>query len=160
MSEAAPSSPRGGNEGERRRLLQPQRTGANGGVSSSSSSYDGVSREERDQSEIDKTEKQKFLEFAVYSLEFMLITFLISVIVATFLTLFYELYPIYMPIWVMFTVVWLGHVINFGLSVRVIQLLFRSLVPGYEKDKLTRKVLRTNEKRIALAQYTLFNLLW
>ena len=111
-------------------------------------------------SEVEKTEKQKYLEFAVYSLEFMLITFMISIIVATFLTIFYEMNPSYMPLWVIFTVVWLGHVINFGASIRVVQLLFRSLIPGYEKDKLTNKVLRTNEKRIALAQFTLFNLLW
>ena len=96
----------------------------------------------------------------MYSLEFMLITFMTSIIVATFVAVFYELYPTYIPVWVMFTVVWLGHVINFGLSVRVIQLLFRSLVPGYEKDKLTKKILKTNEKRIALAQFTLYNLLW
>ena len=160
MSEAAPSSPRGSNEGERRRLLQPLRTGAAGGIASSSSLYDGTNGGERNKNEIEKTEKQKYLEFAVYSLEFMLITFMTSIIVATFVAVFYELYPSYIPVWVMFTVVWLGHVINFGLSVRVIQLLFRSLVPGYEKDKLTKKILKTNEKRIALAQFTLFNLLW
>ena len=152
MSAAAPAS-NDTSEGERRRLLQPQKTGSSAGVASSTGGA-------TDNSEVEKTEKQKYLEFAVYSLEFMLITFMISIIVATFLTIFYEMNPSYMPLWIIFTVVWLGHVINFGASIRVVQLLFRSLIPGYEKDKLTNKVLRTNEKRIALAQFTLFNLLW
>ena len=108
----------------------------------------------------DRTEKQQFLEFAVYSLEFMLIVFLGSLVLATALTIVRESNENYMPLWVIFSCLWLGHLIIFGVSVRVLQLLFRSLIPGYEKDKLTNKVLRTNEKRIALAQFTLFNLLW
>ena len=159
MSEVAPSS-HDAYEGERRRLLQPLKTGSSAGMASSSSSYDGKTAGTRDKSEVEKTEKQKYLEFAVYSLEFMLITFMTSIILATFLTIFYEMNPSYMPLWIIFSVIWLGHVINFGASIRVVQLLFRSLIPGYEKDKLTNKVLRTNEKRIALAQFTLFNLLW
>jgi small-conductance mechanosensitive channel len=108
----------------------------------------------------ERTEKQQYLEFAVYSLEVMLIIFACSIILATACTIVLEVNPLDMPLWVVFIWLWLGHIIIFGISVRVIQLLFRSLIPGFEKDKLTNKVLRTNEKRVALAQFTLFNLLW
>ena len=147
------SSPRIGVEenGERRRLLPPR--SSSGEANSSKGNGDA---EEKD----DRTEKQKYLEYAVYSLENILIVFCVAVMLATVLTLVREINETYMPLWVIFGVVWLAHVLIFGASVRVIQLLFRSLIPGYEKDKLTNKVLRTNEKRITLAQFTLFNLLW
>lgn len=117
-------------------------------------------RYSREEKTDDRTEKQQYLEFAVSSLKTILIIFLCSVILATTCNIVYEVNTSYMPLWVIFFCLWLGHAVIFGISVRVIQLLFRSLIPGFEKDKLTNKVLRTNEKRVALAQFTLFNLLW
>ena len=107
-----------------------------------------------------KTEKQQYLEFAVYSLEGMLFIFMLSLIFTTILSIVRETNGYKLPLWLIFLPVWLGHAIIFGISLRVLQLTFRSLIPGFEKDKLTNKVLKTNEKRVALAQYSLYNLLW
>ena len=56
MSAAAPAS-NDTSEGERRRLLQPQKTGSSAGVASSTGGA-------TDNSEVEKTEKQKYLELS------------------------------------------------------------------------------------------------
>ena len=107
MSETVPTRSTNSNEGERRRLLNVKGA-ASSSSSSQSSLYDATTKgegEEGNKSVQEKTEKQKYLEFAVYALEFMLITFMSSIIIATFLTLFYEMDASYMPLWVIFSVV-------------------------------------------------------
>ena len=109
---------------------------------------------------VEISDKQMILEDGVYNLIHILIVVICAALVATAIAFVRE-FVAEIPLWVIFTIVWIAHGIIFFLAIRTVQLLFKSLTPGgSEPERAAQKWQRSNEKRISLAQFALYNLLW
>ena len=112
-----------------------------------------LNEKERD---IESALRQASIEDATNHLINIALSLIIACITASALFLARQYVPKSIPLWVPFLIFWVGHGVAFLIGIRTIQLVFKSLMPTPGGNRWQR----SNEKRISLAQFTLYHLLW